>query len=47
MAGSLTIVGIALIIGWGVWWWLLRGHQQGTADLLRRVEDLEKQYEPQ
>lgn len=45
MAGSLAIVGIVLIVGWAVWYWLLRGHQQGLAEMARQVEDLEKHHE--
>jgi hypothetical protein len=46
MAVPLSVVGVVLIVGWGVWYWLLRGHQQSTAEMLRQVEDLEKHHEP-
>lgn len=45
MAGSLSIVGLVLMVGWGLWYWVLRGVQQGTTDLQRRVEALEKTHE--
>lgn len=45
MAGTLTIVGVVLLVGWAAWWWLLRGHQQGVEDLMHRVDELEQRHE--
>lgn len=45
MAGTLAVVGGVLLVGWVIWWWLLRGHQRGVADLLRRAEEMDKQHE--
>ena len=47
MGGTLALVGVVLIVGWGVWWWLLRGHQQEVADLAQQIDALEKRHESQ
>lgn len=47
MMTTLALVGGALLVGWAVWWWLLRGHQRDVAALMDRVEKLDQTHEPQ
>lgn len=44
MLGTLGIIGIVLCLGWAVWWWLLRDHAAGLAELQREAEELERRH---
>lgn len=45
MASALVVVGVVLCVGWGLWWWLLRGHLEQTSAMLKRLEELEQRHE--
>lgn len=45
MDSVLVIMAAVLVVGWGVWWWLIRAHLEHTAALSRKVEELERKHE--
>lgn len=45
MDTGLIVMAVALWVGWGVWWWLIRGNTEGAVKLAKRLEELEKRYE--
>lgn len=46
MDNVLIMMAVALWVGWGVWWWLIRGNTEGAVKLARQLEELEKRNEP-